>query len=106
MKKILILILGMAMASGAIFADGEEGKQGDGDRMARMQQNLGLSDGQVVQIRHIRDNGGSKEEILAVLTDEQLALMKQRRAQMKGKGRKGNRPAPSGDVQKGETAGS
>jgi hypothetical protein len=45
---------------------------------------------------------GGKEEILSVLTDEQLALMKKRRAQMKGKGRKGDRTAPSGDVQKSE----
>jgi hypothetical protein len=102
MKKILILVLGIAMASGTIFAGDEQGKQGDGDRMARMQQNLGLSDEQIAQIRQIRDNGGGKEEILSVLTDEQLALMKKRRAQMKGKGRKGDRPAPSGDVQKSE----
>ena len=100
MKKILILILAMAMASGATLADDEQGKQGKGDRMARMQQNLDLSDEQVAQIRQIRDNGGGKEEILAVLTDEQLELMKKRREQMKGKGRKGARPAPVEDTQK------
>jgi hypothetical protein len=58
--------------------------------MERMQKNLGLSDQQVTQIRQIRDNGGSKEEILAVLSDEQHELMKKRRAEMKGKGRKGS----------------
>ena len=42
-----------------------------------------------------------REKILAVLTDEQLALMKERRAQMKGKGGKdgkGGRHAPAEDV--------
>ncbi|RLA48817.1 MAG: hypothetical protein DRQ98_14385 [Gammaproteobacteria bacterium] len=102
MKKVLILFLGMVMASGATFAGDEEGK-GGGDRMARMQQNLGLSDQQVVQIRHIRDNGGSREEILAVLTDEQLALMKKRRTEMKDQGGKGRRRAPAEKVQKSET---
>ncbi len=89
MKKILVLILAMAMASAATLADDEENKSTMSDRMAQMQKNLGLSDEQVAQIRQIRDNGGSKEEIHAVLTDEQLTLMKKRRAEMKGQGRKG-----------------
>jgi Spy/CpxP family protein refolding chaperone len=89
MKKILVLILAMAMASAAALADDEENKSTKSDRMAQMQKNLGLSDEQVAQIRQIRDNGGSKEEIHAVLTDEQLTLMKNRRAEMKGQGRKG-----------------
>ena len=89
MKKILVLILAMAMASAATFAEDEEGNSAPTDRMAQMQKNLGLSDGQVAQIRQIRDNGGSKEEILAVLTDEQLTLMKKRRAKMKSQGPKG-----------------
>ena len=99
MKKILILILGMTMASAAIFADGEELEQDNSDRMAKMQKNLGLTDQQVSQMRRIRDEGGSREEILAVLTNNQLAIMKQRRAEMKSKGRKGKRRAPAEDVQ-------
>jgi Spy/CpxP family protein refolding chaperone len=93
----------MAIASAATFADDEEAKQGDGDRMALMQKNLGLNDEQVAQIRQTRDNGGSREEILAVLTDEQRALLKERRAQMKGQGRKGGRRVPAEDVQNTET---
>ena len=100
MKKILILILAMAMAPGVTFAGDEPGKQGKGDRLARMQQNLDLSDEQVAQIRQIRDNRGGKEQMLAVLTDEQLELMRKRREQMKGKGRKGAKPAPAEDTQK------
>ena len=81
MKKILILFLGLTMTSSAIIADGEEVKQGSVDRMVQMQKNLSLSDQQVAQMRQIRDNGGGREEILAVLTDEQLAIMKARYAQ-------------------------
>ena len=98
MKKLLVLILAMSMASATTFAEDEENKSAMTDRMARMQKNLGLSDEQVAQIRQIRDNGGGKEEILAVLSDEQLELMKKRRAEMKGKGGKGKRPAPAGDA--------
>jgi hypothetical protein len=90
MNKILVLILVMAMAPAAAFADDEKNNSSMSDRMERMQKNLGLSDQQVAQIRQIRDNGGSKEEILAVLSDEQRELMKKRRAEMKGKGRKGS----------------
>jgi Spy/CpxP family protein refolding chaperone len=91
MKKITVVVLALVMASAATFADDEVIKKGEGDRMARMQQNLGLSDQQVAQIRQIRDNGGSREEILAVLTPEQLAELKKRRAEMKGKGGKGGK---------------
>ncbi len=70
--------------------DDEKNNSSMSDRMERMQKNLGLSDQQVAQIRQIRDNGGSKEEILTVLSDEQRELMKKRRAEMKGKGRKGS----------------
>jgi len=105
MKKVLTFVLCLAMTSIVTFADEVKSTQGDADRMARMQQNLGLSDQQVAQIRQIRDSGGSKEEILAVLTEDQLELMKKRRAEMKGKGRKGKRKAPKKDVQSGETTG-
>ncbi len=87
MKKVLILILGLAVVS-ATFAGHDEGKRG-GDRMARMQEHLSLSDDQMKQIREIRENGGSREEMRAVFTDEQRALMKERRAQMEANGGKG-----------------
>ena len=104
MKKIVFLILCMAMISAVTFADDEKGKQDSDDRMAKMQQNLGLSDGQVAEIRHIRDSGGSREEIMAVLTEEQLASMKERRAQIKDKGRKRKRKAPDTDTQSNDSA--
>ncbi len=94
MKMVLILILALAVVSAATLAGDKEGNRG-GDRMARMQEQLGLSDEQMKQIREIRENGGSREEMRAVFTDEQRALIKERRAQMeasggKGRGGKGN----------------
>jgi len=88
MKMVLILILALAVVSAATYAGDNEGNRG-GDRMARMQEHLGLSDEQMKQIREIRENGGGREEIRAVFTDEQRALMKERRAQMEASGGKG-----------------
>ncbi len=89
MKKALILTLGLAVASAATFAGDNEGKRGGGDRMARMQESLGLSDDQMEQMREIRKNGGSREEMRAVLTDEQRVLMEERRGQWQGHRGKG-----------------
>ena len=40
-------------------------------RMERMQQHLELSDEQVAEMRRIREEGGGREEVRGVLTDEQ-----------------------------------
>ena len=103
MKKILVFIMALTMATATTFAEEEKGKQGGEDRMAQMQKNLGLTDQQVAEIRKIRDEGGSREQILAVLTDHQIEIMKERRAKMKGKGRNGGRQAPAGEAQDSET---
>lgn len=64
-----------------------------GDKLARMQQHLGLSDEQVAQMREIREKGGTREEMHAVLTDDQRAQLEQVRqahgGMGKGKGRHG-----------------
>ncbi len=114
MNKLLMLVLTLAMTSTVAIADNNEEKPAGGDRMARMQENLGLSDQQVAEMRRIRDDGGGRDQILAVLTDDQRAHMEQRRAEMKergkgkgkgkGKGRKGGRPVPGEETQNGETA--
>ena len=58
-----------------------EGKLAGADQLARMQKNLGLSDEQVAQLHELRERGGSREEVRAVFTDEQWALMQERRRQ-------------------------
>ncbi len=64
-------------------------------RMAHMRSYLALSDEQVAQMREVRENGGGREEMRAILNDEQLEkmdAMHQRRAKG-GKGHpRGERP--------------
>jgi Spy/CpxP family protein refolding chaperone len=68
--KALILALGFTLASSVALAQ----VPGDGSsRMERMQKELDLTTEQVQQIRDIKKNGGSREEMRAVLTPEQQA---------------------------------
>jgi len=59
------------------------GQQGSAERIARMQKNLGLTDDQVKKMLEISERGGSREEMRAVLTDEQKVIMRERRRQAK-----------------------
>ena len=96
MKTILTLVLSLLLASSAVYAEKGPGKgegQRSGERMARMQEHLGLSDEQVEQMREIRANGGSREEMRSVLTEEQREKMRahhKARKQGGGKGRYGS----------------
>jgi Spy/CpxP family protein refolding chaperone len=91
MKK-LILALGLALASSVALAQAEgpppggPGPKGGskGMPMVRMQDDLGLSDEQVKKMREIRDAGGSREEMRAVLTPEQQAKAMELRKANKG----------------------
>jgi hypothetical protein len=73
--KALIFTLGLLMASTAAVAerDGGEHRGPGADKKARMQQELGLSEEQMEQIREIRAQGGSRDDIHAILTEEQQA---------------------------------
>ena len=66
--------------------------QGQGARMAHIQQALGLSQEQAAQIRKIRQNGGGREQVRAVLTEEQRALMDEHRSAKRGRGAQGPGP--------------
>jgi hypothetical protein len=50
-------------------------KSGKEERINRMREHLNLSDEQVSQIQSIKENGGGREEIAAVLTDDQRKQM-------------------------------
>jgi hypothetical protein len=65
----------------SVTAHSQNNQPASGDRLERMQKRLGLSDEQVSQLREIRQRGGSREEIRAVFTDEQWAMMQERRRQ-------------------------
>lgn len=74
MKK-LIMALGLILASSVILAQPQGGPT-SGDKAppaVRMENELGLTDEQVKQMRAIRDAGGTRAEMQAVLTPEQQA---------------------------------
>jgi len=84
MNKLLIGLLSLTLASSLALAQPPEGKGYKGDpekRLQRMQQNLGLSDEQMSQMKEIKANGGGREEMRAILTDEQRAKAKEMRKQ-------------------------
>lgn len=62
-----------------------------------MQENLGLSQEQMEQIRSIRESGGGREEIRAVMTDEQQAKLDEHRANRQGRGRADGSPRGQGN---------
>ncbi|MAT94615.1 MAG: hypothetical protein CME59_18745 [Halioglobus sp.] len=57
-------------------------------RMEHLKDELDLSDEQLAQMREIRQNGGSRDEVRAVLTAEQQEQFDQLRAEHKGKGKR------------------
>jgi hypothetical protein len=81
--KALLITLGLLMASSTALAGQPEGRTGD-DRAAHMQEKLGLSDDQMQQMSEIREQGGGREEMRAILTDEQQAQMKEMKGHHKG----------------------
>lgn len=86
MKRPLAFTLPLALFAASAVAQPDldanpHHRSGGGDRIARMQKNLGLTDDQVKQMREIRERGGSREEMRAVLTDEQRVMMQERRRQ-------------------------
>jgi len=70
-------------------AKGHAGGYGGVDRQAQFQQKLNLSDEQISQMQEIRQNGGTREEIHAVLSDEQRAMVTEHRSEMNGRGGRG-----------------
>jgi Spy/CpxP family protein refolding chaperone len=79
--KATILFAALTLVAGLASADGHrEGPGKKGDRLKRMQEHLQLTDEQVEQIREIRSNGGSREDVRAVLNEEQIQLMEEHRA--------------------------
>lgn len=79
MKHHLILpIVFLLTAPTAAIA--KEEKPGMTDRrLTKMQEQVQLSDEQVAKMREIRESGGNRSEMRAVLTEEQAAQLKQLR---------------------------
>jgi Spy/CpxP family protein refolding chaperone len=62
----------------------KERKGDTGGRKEQMRQRLGLTDQQVKDIAEIRKNGGSRDDIRAVLTPEQQARFDSGRGKQQG----------------------
>ncbi len=68
------------------------------EQLSKMQKQLQLSDEQVENMRQIREDGGSRKDMRAVLTDEQkehAKEMKNKKMEQGGKGKKGPKPGTS-----------
>lgn len=86
-----IVALALVLSSSLAMAQGWDKSGAKGDpaqkptRAERMQNELGLTDEQVKKMREIRDGGGSRDEMQAVLTPEQrqkaAQLRKERKAE-------------------------
>jgi Spy/CpxP family protein refolding chaperone len=85
--RAFILALSMVVASSSVVAQSESASPGIA-RVAKLQQmknNLGLTDEQVNQMREIRQAGGTREDVRAVLSPEQQAKAVKLRQSQKGK---------------------
>ena len=101
MKKTVVGVLSLALLAGAVpLAASDTGNDeaqntrgpGKGNRMAHLQEQLGLSDEQVEQIRSIRQSGGSRDDVRAALTEEQRVMMDEHRSTRQGRRGKGRGP--------------
>jgi len=89
MKKTLITIVTLTAITCSGTSIGAGNRQGGEQRLQRMQQHLNLSDSQVEEIRSIREQGGGRDEVRAILTDEQIKLVRESHRQRNGEHRGG-----------------
>ena len=94
MKQLIVIAstLFLVLSATTVMAKGNQGgnrqgNPGNGNRGVQMQQMLGLSDGQMTQMREIRRNGGSREDMHSVFTNEQRATMEKYRSQNRSQGK-------------------
>jgi len=115
MKQLIAIVstLLLILSSTTTMAEGQQngqrqGKSGNDNRAAKMQQRLGLTDEQIALMREIRQNGGSREDVRAVMTDEQRATMDELRRQrsvQRYKDTSGQQSTSAGDKETAEPNG-
>ena len=88
-KKIaaLVAVAIISVSLGAVACEGGKQRPSKEERLSRMQQHLNLSEDQVSQIRGIHENGGGREDIAAVLTEDQRQQMRDFHTSKQGKHR-------------------
>lgn len=84
----MIALTAALLATPFALAEGDK-QHNHKERAARMQQQFGISDEQMAQMRSIRQNGGSREDAHAVLTQEQQQQMREWRQNNPHKGSHG-----------------
>jgi Spy/CpxP family protein refolding chaperone len=92
MKKGIAMALGLALLSSVALAQSTSAPVGDAKPTqkvppppaAQLKNDLDLTDEQVKKMRAIRDAGGTREEMQAVLTPEQRAKQEELRKQHRG----------------------
>ncbi|MEH6608481.1 MAG: hypothetical protein V7696_03855 [Halioglobus sp.] len=93
--RIVPIVAALVVASSLALAESDSngsGKHKNHQRHAtHLQEKFGVSDDQLSQMREIRENGGSREDARAVLSDSQQDQMDQWR-QDNPRGHKGQRP--------------
>ena len=91
MKKFMIICTCfVSLTAGAALAGhgGQLSEEERAERMARMKAHLELSDEQVAEMKQIRADGGNREDIRAVLSDEQAEKWDAARQKHRQKGGK------------------
>ncbi len=78
MKTFTSLALAALIIASPLASAGEgQGKGRHQQRAAHMQEKFGVTDEQLAEMRRIRQEGGSREEIRQVLTEDQRRQMKE-----------------------------
>jgi Spy/CpxP family protein refolding chaperone len=90
MKKLIVSALTLTLLATSAYAErgnggDRKGPPGGKERMAKMQEMLGLSEEQVLQMQEIRQSGGNRQDMRAVLTNDQKVIMDERRAEHQAK---------------------
>ena len=100
---IMALAAGSILLSQVSIAEPEDKEERRAQHRQHMQEQFGVTDDQFAQMHEIRSNGGSREDMKAVLSDDQRQQMRQWREQNP---REGGRHGKQGKGQKGQYKGS
>ena len=100
---ILALAAGSILLSQVSIAEPEDKEERRAQHRQHMQEQFGVTDDQFAQMHEIRSNGGSREDMKTVLSDDQREQMRQWREENP---REGGRHGKQGKGQKGQYKGS
>jgi len=100
---IMVLAAGSILLSQVSIAEPDDKEERRAQHRQHMQEQFGVTDDQFAQMHEIRSNGGSREDMKTVLSDDQREQMRQWREENP---REGGRHGKQGKGQKGQYKGS